>query len=293
VVVGGVGLAVLVSRTVGVRTLLALYAAGTPAAMWRLHFGADAAVALPLSHGEELQWSAIGRRLERHRVLAQQVRSAAEADDPLEAVERLVPHLTMIARTNRRLLMVSVSALGAPIDAVASIEVSQSGNASSHELVLVAGQESRFVMPGRVRGERIVAGRVSYLCERCFQRVGTCSHAGPKSAVGPMLLSALVPGLGHLLQGRFRRARFVLLAGLGLGMAALYELLPQLFGTLPYMPSRFIGAALGYAVVLGGAMVDVVAWQVRMRRRAEVNAFEPEESGGDAVDAAMELEGMQ
>jgi hypothetical protein len=107
------------------------------------------------------------------------------------------------------------------------------------------------------------------------------------------LLSAFVPGLGHLLQGRFRRARFVLLAGLGLGMAALYELIPQLLGTLPYAPSRFVGAAFGYAVVLGGAMVDVVAWQVRMRRRAEVNAFEPEESGGDAVDAAMTLGGMK
>lgn len=285
----GIGLAMLLSRTLAPRLFLAQCSPDAASQMWRLHFGTDAPAALPMGPGEKVEWCALGRQTQSSKELASEVRSAAEADDPLEILERLAPHLVLVTRTDRRLIFTRVSLLGAPMDAVTSVDVDNTTSAPEHSLS-VAGWERQFHLPMRVRGERVLARRVSYLCERCFQPLGTCDHAGPESALLPLILSALVPGLGHLPQGRFRRARVVLISALGLAMAALYEIIPQAMGVLPYAPWRFSAAAIGYAIVLAGAMVDVAAWQLRLRRRSEINQ-ELESSDGDYLDLAGSLRG--
>lgn len=276
------GAGALAARTVASRLLANARRPQFAADAWGLQFQAIAAAAL--IPGEHVDWVTVGRPVRKITSTLKDAAGASEASDPLEILEHLAPKVTLIARTSERLILAQVSALGAPVEAVLVADVTKADSDGALSLT-TRDREVAFIGPGpSANTGRFVAQRILYRCERCGARVGRCVHSVVRSAALPILLTALCPGLGHLLQYRFRRGRVLMLVALGFAMTAASPLISQILGTLPFAPSKFAAPLLGYVIVLVGGMVDVVAWTVRQRRRAELNESSVEESEPDYAD---------
>ncbi|MFL5319314.1 MAG: hypothetical protein ACJ790_06625, partial [Myxococcaceae bacterium] len=145
--------------------------------------------------------------------------------DLTDLVDGVLPQMMLRVRTETHLYRFEVGALGLPLGPV---------------------QVNRTDAP-HARGFK--------WCAIC-QTSGDCAHL-TDSVRWPVAMTLLLPGLGHLMQGRFGRARTISLFALGYALEALRNFLPRYLGTLPDAPTRYQLPAAVYSALMFIALLDV------------------------------------
>jgi hypothetical protein len=262
----GVGFAVgavcafLASRLVAAPLLARRLDAATARRAWKLHS--------PLAAGEPLCWVAFAVPRRGVAALAAQAREASGADDTVDLLESLTPRLTLLARTDQRLVAVKTSMLGAPQEPMLSVDLETGLETPPSSLEL---QTVRFARTWRLPsstgpGVQAFGEAARWLCQTCQQSYGSCAHREAALA-GPIGLSLLLPGLGHLVTGDLGKARALLLVATGLLLQAVGTWLPQFVGTLPEAPWQWQQSVVAYLLTgfVAAAGLALRGWKDRVR----------------------------
>ncbi|MBX7100870.1 MAG: hypothetical protein K1X89_24360 [Myxococcaceae bacterium] len=238
---------------------------------YALYLGPDSGLEGLRRPGERLLWARFAQP--RHAVVkeAKAIAISSRFDDVLDALELLVPRLTLLVRTDQRLLAVQTSLLGAPLDNVFELDATEvpTDLDGVGELVVQAPCFTRRWRLGEGSPSRASCAQTRVLCEQCGRSAGSCDHTRGELAV-PVLASLVFPGLGALVLGDLARARLAMVVALGFLLEVMRVYLPQSLGTLPPDPGAWLTPLGGYVVTALSAAGTMVFVGMRARRRADV-----------------------
>lgn len=243
-----------------------------------LYLGSSAARPIRLLEGEQVVWASYAIQRQSRRQLGAEVLEASRVDDPIELLEHLVPRLSLVVCTTERLFVVATSIIGAPLDDVQAWVREGEARvappvAPGRLLILQGAALTEFEMPARAEGAAsstdvsIRCLRSMFLCRNCSEVVGTCPH-GVRHVPAALALTAVLPGLGHLVQRRWGAARITVIVALGFLIQAYQFWEPQHWGVVPSNPWEYGKPLLGYLGLLATAMFDVLRHARVMARRA-------------------------
>lgn len=219
---------------------------------------------------EPLQWArfVVPRRSLMKHVVA--TTGASQFDDLLDALEVLAPRLTLLIKTQHKLISVPTSLLGAPLGPFVELDAADAPASPEGvgSLAVFAPKASWRWMLGAGAATEVTASAVTVRCEQCGKRVGTCDHTEVDLAV-PVLATFVFPGLGALIQGNLAQARVSMLVALGFLLEVLRVALPQHLGTLPLNVDLWLQPLGGYVMTaFGAAFAIAVSWRQARRRIA-------------------------
>jgi hypothetical protein len=248
------------SRLIVAPMLARRLGASTAAVAWSTH-------GFPLEEGEHLRWVAFAWPRRGLGALAAQAKEASGADDWLDLLESLAPRLSLIAVTDRRIVALKTSMLGAPLDAPLVLHAQTPETPPSR---LVA-QTTRFTrawsFPGVTSAPReVFAEQAGWLCRECRKPWGSCAHV-ESGVAGPLALSLVFPGAGHLATGDLGKARVLAITSTGLLLQAAGAWLPQYIGTLPQRPQLWLEPLWFYLLtgIVSAATIALAWWKSRVR----------------------------
>lgn len=236
---------------------------------------AESVFALFVNPTAKLQWA---------RFMPAEDDAASEALDLLESFDRsgaldlvdafdvLFPRMTLVARTDQHVYCVEVGLLGLPTGPVARWEILPNEASSKTSLPVPRRAVSVAVPSSLLNGAREGSRELTcHLCRKPFP----CSHSESSIAVAAPA-SILLPGLGHLLQGRFGRARTLGVLALAVALDAFQNFMPQYLGTLPSDPGKYQWPAVMFSALVFVALVDVTFEAMRRRALLAKPAARPE-----------------
>lgn len=186
--------------------------------------------------------------------------SSGASFDWTDALDWLFPPTAIVVMTDARLYCFEVGALGSVTGAIERWAVRESSS-SRATVVRLPGRRSVLRLPA---GRRVVAADGDTLCHLCKQPQ-RCAHLTPALGL-PVVLSIVLPGLGHIAQARFARARALAVLALTVALDGVASFLPQWMGTLPPAPDRYEAAGWAYSALVFLALLDVTLEAARRQR---------------------------
>jgi len=283
---GAAGLGGIAGRFVAVPLLLRGRRPEAASNAFEKFLGPDAKAPLALAFGEKVCWVRFASQRVHLKQSLEEIRDLFSVEDPLEALERLLPKLVLAIATNQRLVLVRASLWGTPLGVFHSFgweaHSSDPSPAPSSLEVISERLVQQFQLASNSSGAaRVRTRRPLYLCDKCRRALGACPHPPARRWVAAAL-SLVLPGLGHLAQGRFRAARLAAVAGIGLLSQALQAYAPQHWGIIPANPAAYETPMLAYVALLITTLIESQVLARRDEQRRESNRRELTRAGGPA-----------
>jgi len=280
---GAAGLGGIASRFVAVPLLLRGLRPEAASNAFETFLSPDAKAPLPLASSEKLCWVRFASQRVHLKRSLEEIRDLFSVEDPLEALERLVPKLLLAIVTNQRLVLVRASLWGTPLGVLHSFgwdaQSAAPSPAPSSLEVISDRRVQQFQLANNSSGEaRVRTQRPLYLCDKCRRALGACPHSPARRWVTGAL-SLILPGLGHLAQGRFRAARLAAVAGIGLLSQAFQAYAPQHWGIIPANPAAYETPMLAYVALLITTLIESQMVARRDEQRRESNRREMTRAG--------------